>query len=233
MKAVAQLSEILPLHRGLPRGATKSGDRRLSREESQRQTRARLIEVGRQHFLIHGLGGAVAEKIAEEAGYSRGALYSNFSGKEDLFVAVMQEEHGRYCELYNAIFRADLPPEKMLRQLRAAYIDMVVNPEWVILWAEFQSEAVRNQEMQERYRQFYHAMVQDAVDRLTGHIKSGRLICKMPPSNFVLAMSSFAHGLAMRQRVLGSQLSERTTRKLIGEMFDTLISTPYQDSFRP
>ena len=227
MKVVAHPSGILPAaHQRRPANGAKSSARRLSREESQRQTRARLIEVGRQHFLTHGLGGAVAEKIAEEAGYSRGALYSNFSGKEDLFVAVMQEEHQRYCEIYRAIFRADISSEKMLKELRAAYIDMLVNPEWVILWAEFQSEAVRNQDMQERYRQFYHAMVQDAVDRLTEHVGNGKLICKMPPSNFVLAMSSFAHGLAMRQRVLGSQLSERTTRKLIGEMFDTLISTP-------
>ena len=49
------------------------------------QTRATLIAVGREHFLRYGLGGAVAEKIAEDAGYSRGALYSNFDGKEDLF----------------------------------------------------------------------------------------------------------------------------------------------------
>jgi AcrR family transcriptional regulator len=36
--------------------------------------------------------GAVAEKIAEDAGYSQGALYSNFGGKEELFVVVIQEE---------------------------------------------------------------------------------------------------------------------------------------------
>src|ERR1700759_5504076 len=54
--------------------------KRLTREESRAQTRATLIAVGRRHFLRYGLGGAVAEKIAEDAGYSRGALYSNFDG---------------------------------------------------------------------------------------------------------------------------------------------------------
>lgn len=200
--------------------------RRLSREESQRQTRARLLEIGRRHFIEHGLGRAVADKIAEEAGYSRGALYSNFTDKEDLFIAVMQEEHERYCELYNRIFRENISSEKMLRELRATYIDMLVNPEWVILWAEFQSEAVRNRDMQERYWQFYSSMVEDAVRRLTEYIKIGKLVCKLAPSDFVLAMSSFSHGLAMRQRVIGSHLPEKTTRKLIGEMFDTLIGLP-------
>ena len=39
--------------------------KRLTREESRAQTRATLIAVGRRHFLRYGLGGAVAEKIAE------------------------------------------------------------------------------------------------------------------------------------------------------------------------
>ena len=64
--------------------------RRLTREQSRAVTRATLIAVGRAHFLRYGLGGAVAEKIAEDAGYSRGALYSNFDGKEELFLAVIQ-----------------------------------------------------------------------------------------------------------------------------------------------
>jgi AcrR family transcriptional regulator len=68
----------------MPVTATKPG-KRLTREESRAQTRAALIAVGRRHFLRYGLGGAVAEKIAEDAGYSRGALYSNFTGKEELF----------------------------------------------------------------------------------------------------------------------------------------------------
>ena len=43
--------------------------KRLTREESRAQLRATLIAVGREHFIRYGLGGAVAEKIAEDAGY--------------------------------------------------------------------------------------------------------------------------------------------------------------------
>jgi AcrR family transcriptional regulator len=53
------------------------------------------MSVGREHFIRHGLGGAVAEKIADDAGYSRGALYSNFNGTEELFLAVIREEQDR------------------------------------------------------------------------------------------------------------------------------------------
>ena len=58
----------------MPVGSTKPR-KRLTREESRAQTRAMLIAEGRKHFLLYGLGGAVAEKIAEDAGYSRGVVF--------------------------------------------------------------------------------------------------------------------------------------------------------------
>jgi AcrR family transcriptional regulator len=56
--------------------------KRLTREESRAQTRATLIAVGRRHFLRYGLGGAVAEKIAEDAGYSRGLCIPTSTGRK-------------------------------------------------------------------------------------------------------------------------------------------------------
>ena len=97
---------------------------RLTREESQAQTRATLITVGREHFLLYGLGGAVAEKIAEDAGYSRGALYSNFDGKEDLFLAVIREEQDRRMESFRSIFKEEPSAKQRLRRMREAIADL-------------------------------------------------------------------------------------------------------------
>jgi TetR/AcrR family transcriptional regulator, transcriptional repressor of aconitase len=82
--------------------------KRLTREESRAETRATLIAVGRRHFLRYGLGSAVAEKIAEDAGYSRGALYSNFDGKEELFLAVMREEQALRLNFFRSYSRKSL-----------------------------------------------------------------------------------------------------------------------------
>lgn len=224
MATIATISKLAASLDG--NGRTGQVHRRLSREESRALTRTRLITVGRAHFLRNGLGFSVAEKIAEEAGYSRGALYFNFTGKEDLFLAVMQQEHERHCEAYAAISREMAEPKTLLTKLRAAYVSMLVDPDWVILWADFQSEAVRSKVMRERYREFHVQMVQDAIAILTGHIERGTLVCSMEPAHFVLAISSFAHGLAIRQHLLGAKLPETTTRKLVGELFDTLIHNP-------
>src|SRR5580692_8884338 len=91
--------------------------KRLTREESRAQTRATLIAVGRRHFLRYGLGGAVAEKIAEDAGYSRGALYSNFDGKLVLFLTEIQEEQGRSVKVFRSLLKQETTGKKWLKKM--------------------------------------------------------------------------------------------------------------------
>src|SRR5690625_3096253 len=61
----------------------------LTRAERQHQTRVALIDAGRAVFARDGFHGARLDRIAQEAGFSKGAVYSNFDSKADLFLAVM------------------------------------------------------------------------------------------------------------------------------------------------
>jgi len=60
--------------------------KRLTREESQAHTRERLLHAARLVFARRGYQGASVDEIAAEAGYSKGAVYSNFESKEDLLL---------------------------------------------------------------------------------------------------------------------------------------------------
>src|SRR6202041_3901612 len=105
-------------------GTATKPKKRLTREESRAQTRATLMAVGRKHFIRYGLGGAVAEKIAEDAGYSRGALYSNFDGKEELFLAVIREEQDRRTEALHSMFKEEPSAKGRLRRMRETIADL-------------------------------------------------------------------------------------------------------------
>ena len=61
---------------------------RQSRAQRQAQTREKLIEVAREMFLDVGYAASSLDKVAIAAGFSKGAVYSNFSGKEELCMAV-------------------------------------------------------------------------------------------------------------------------------------------------
>ena len=67
----------------------------LTRGERQRQTRAALIDAARTVFARDGYHRARLEAIAHEAGYSKGAVYSNFDGKAALFLAVIDDDLAR------------------------------------------------------------------------------------------------------------------------------------------
>jgi len=69
--------------------------KRLRRDESQAQTRARLLAAAGRVFARLGYTGASVDAVAEEAGYSKGAVYSNFASKEDIFLELMREHEAR------------------------------------------------------------------------------------------------------------------------------------------
>src|SRR6516225_1304116 len=70
---------------------------RLTREQSREATRERLLQAARIVFARAGYHGASVEEIASQAGFSTGALYSNFEGKVDLFLALMERETERHA----------------------------------------------------------------------------------------------------------------------------------------
>jgi AcrR family transcriptional regulator len=69
--------------------------RRLTQAEAKEQTRAKLLAAAARVFAQKGFAGATLEEIAEEAGYSTGAVYYNFSGKDQLFLELLKSGRSR------------------------------------------------------------------------------------------------------------------------------------------
>ncbi|MDR8411435.1 TetR/AcrR family transcriptional regulator [Nonomuraea sp. 3-1Str] len=67
---------------------------RLSRAELQRLNRSKVVEAARREFAERGFAGATIDGIAERAGLTRGAVYSNFPGKRALYFTVLAEPAG-------------------------------------------------------------------------------------------------------------------------------------------
>jgi TetR/AcrR family transcriptional regulator, transcriptional repressor of aconitase len=199
--------------------------KRLTREESRAQTRATLMAVGRQHFLRYGLGGAVAEKIAEDAGYSRGALYSNFDGKEELFLAVIREEQDRRAEAFRSMFKEEPSAKERLRKMRDAVADVVTDPDWIVLRAEFESGALRNERIRQTFVEVHRQQVRDAGNLIRNLARSSDIHMSIKPNEFMMIILNLTHGLAVTQKILGAELSPKGTRHLIHSLFDHLISS--------
>jgi len=199
--------------------------KRLTREESRAQTRATLIAVGRKHFLRYGLGGAVTEKIAEDAGYSRGALYSNFDSKEELFVAVIQEEQARRLNFFRSVLKDEPSSRKRVKKLRDAIADLMTDHDWIVLRAEFEIGALRSESIRKRFVEAHRQQLHDGSELVRDLLRSPDVTSRLTPDDFITVIINLAHGLAVTQRILGSELSQKSTRSLIQTLFDRLISS--------
>ena len=199
--------------------------KRLTREESQAQTRATLIAVGRKHFLRFGLGGAVAEKIAEDAGYSRGALYANFDGKEALFVAVVQQEQAYRVDFFRSLLKDEPSAKKRVKKFRDALADLVTDHDWIVLRAEFEVGALRSEPIRKSFVETHRQQRRDGSELFRDLLRSPDLTSRLTPDEFMTVMINLAHGLAVTQRIVGAELSQKSTRNLIQSLFDGLISS--------
>ena len=199
--------------------------KRLSREESQAQTRAALIAMGRRHFLRYGLGGAVAEKIAEDAGYSRGALYANFDGKEDLFVAVIQQEQACRLNFFRSLLKDEPSGKKRAKKFREAIADLMTDHDWIVLRAEFEVGALRSERIRKNFIEMHRQQLRDGSDLVRDLLRSPDVTSRLKPDDFITVIINLAHGLAVTQRILGAELSQKSTRSLIQSLFDHLLSS--------
>jgi AcrR family transcriptional regulator len=152
-------------------GAVDSRQHRTTRRREE--SRRRLIEAARDTFAERGIRETPVELICERAGFTRGAFYSNFSSKEDLFLAVYQQETAIRQRLFaEAVASAvELPAPGDLPALRAAVADMARwyvtahtgDETWFLLLSEFKLQGMRRPELRARVE----AALQEGVDELS------------------------------------------------------------------
>ena len=108
--------------------------------------RMRLIEAAATVFAQKGYDGASLEEVAETAGFSKGAVYSNFSGKEELFLALLtQRVEARLTAIEDALSRDDGGHGDAVERAADAMASLLErDPQWHVLFLEFWLFAMRH-----------------------------------------------------------------------------------------
>ncbi len=123
---------------------------RLSRKESQLQTRERLLDAGLEVFSRRGYYAASVDEIAAQAGFTKGAVYANFSSKEDLFLALIDRRFASDAQGYPGIIHFitdELQPGK-----GPDFKELVMQDRtWNLLMIEFFLYAMRDEANREKY----------------------------------------------------------------------------------
>jgi AcrR family transcriptional regulator len=131
----------------------------MSRDEQVERNRRLLLEAARRVFLARGYASASVDAIAEEAGFSKGVVYSHFDSKADMFLALLEariseraEQNEQLAEQLGGRQLAEAVPALALSLRRA-------EPEWMQLVMEFRLHAARVPELNRRYAQLHERTV--------------------------------------------------------------------------
>jgi AcrR family transcriptional regulator len=173
--------------------------KRLSREESQAQTRARLIETARQLFVERGYGGTSIRDIADGAGYSQGAFYSNFASKEDVLLELLKGHMEAEGAQLSAVMESDgRAPEQLFAELESWAATLNRDASWSMLSIELQLHANRSPTFAAKYQTVWDAH----RARLGGVV--GKLFATLgrtppaEPEELAAAFMALTHGLALQ-----------------------------------
>ena len=116
---------------------------RLTRAESQARTRTQLLETARELFLRDGYLATSLDKVADAAGFSKGAVYSNFRNKDELCLAVLDELRAERAAEITGLLGAPTTEER-LRRFEGWAQRVIGDPQWTTLEFEFAVQARRD-----------------------------------------------------------------------------------------
>lgn len=120
---------------------------RLTRAQSQAQTRERLVVTARELFLRDGYHATSLERVAEAAGYSKGAVYSNFRNKDELCLAAIDAIYAAEVAAVDSALRGADTMEAQLTSI-AGWADRVLGDQGLTtLLIEFGLQARRDPEI--------------------------------------------------------------------------------------
>jgi AcrR family transcriptional regulator len=133
----------------------KAIKQRLTRQENRLETRTRLLESAAQLFARGGYEGASVDLIAESAGYSKGAFYSNFESKEAIFLELLDTHKRREIDALAQILAQDVPAPELLSLIRNSESGRGSDFDFGLLSAEFQLQACRDKAFAKTYAKLH------------------------------------------------------------------------------
>jgi AcrR family transcriptional regulator len=188
-----------------PAGQAAAPPLRLSRKEKQAETRRLLLDAAERVFLRRGLQGSSVEEIAAEAGFTRGAFYSNFKSKDELFVELLQDRvYRQYAEMAEQAQDQPGTPRERLRWgiERVRDVQKGDAGKWLFrLWLECLTQAARDEEFRKLAATFWsgnRAILAQGVGETYEEV--GRQP-HLPPKQIATAMIALDVGLAVQHLV--------------------------------
>jgi len=199
----------------------------LTPERRRAMTRQHLLDAAAIVFARDGFHGATLDEVAAAAGFSKGAVYSNFKSKEDLFLALFDERIDRqFAVVSEALDSGSHDMEEQFPRIRQVVRMSSWDDEFVTLWLEFILYAQRNPDAREKLitsARRLRSHVQGLIDHEYG---AAGVVPKYPTADLAEIGLALFDGLGLARLVDPTAASERTMDTTLSFLFDAMGVPP-------
>ena len=181
--------------------ASATGRSRLTNQERVALTRQQLLAAAATVFARRGYHAASVEEVASEAGYSTGAVYHHFQGKEDLFLALFEEHVAERIRDYAETFARGRDTGQQARGGADRWMAFLrEEPDFFPLYIEFWAAAIRDPKLRRRVKAGLGAF----RDTFASQIEQGAEDAgvELPPGfaqRFGIVVNALGNGMALEK----------------------------------
>lgn len=171
-----------------------TGPTRLTRAERRALTRSELLQAAERRFYRDGYHGTSLEAIAEEAGYTKGAVYSAFESKAGLFLTLLDAMIDERLDVIATMFAEHPLGESRAEMLAERPVDER-SQRWSLLVIEFVLHAAREPELLAQFAARYRRM-RDGLAALAAETET-----PLGPEPWATATLALVNGLALERLI--------------------------------
>lgn len=198
--------------------------RRLKKEEIQE----RLLAAAATVFAAKGFEKTTLEEVAETAGFSKGAVYSNFAGKDEIFFALMERLVEERIKSVEQAISGCTTLEDSSRIAGNLLSQMTLQkPEWQVLFIEYWLRAIRNPELQKRYINRREPLRARIAAVFEGLAQTNGLKFPLAAKSHAVAILALSNGLALEGLIDPEAVPTDLFSQLLNGMFQgTVLDAP-------
>jgi AcrR family transcriptional regulator len=205
--------------------------KRRTQSERRQETREEVLAAASRVFARNGFHATSLDAVAEEAGFSRGAVYYNFADKEELFLELLDRRCAERARDIREVFgtgRDDLATTAEQAQLaaREALDAMIGDPEWRALYLEFLAHAARNKDFRRAFAKRTNDMraaLEEVVIERAALVDEDSL--GMSPEQLAVVIDALGVGLWAHHMLHGSRaVSPDLFSRAIGLIVDGVVA---------
>jgi len=164
------------------------------------------------------------EEISERAGYTRKAVYSNFSGKGELLLEIVQRRFQSHIDRIETLLGEAASTERKTLDIGSMFADYFREERaWGKLFHEFCTVASRDQEIGSRFRACFRARKEALVRLLEAELASGAIELAVPAERLVMGVCALFTGLSLERTIDPDEVDEALFAEMLGLLAATAV----------